>query len=404
MMEKGWETIMGMNHKKSIPKAANSLQEECIRVQKVYDWVTDTFSVTKQVTFNPEQLRRIEEALQDPARRPLRITCQTPVTPPAFPLSDMESTSSRHFAECEEFLCEQVGEKRDVTVAVNGSFVDAQLVELLFTSEIKIAVVDRRGKVVTHLSTDASILEPFVLCFPDGTDLFCKITKILCRIPTGTVLLNSPAPSSFNITVTFCVDIQIEAEVKLEVLAKFCSPRNNDLSADEEMDQQCPDVEFPAQCPDIFPRPNCDCSVTGEASGQTGANATVEGRLAVLADICPNCSLTDSSLKFSFNDANGGVNDFTFTAESFDQDTLNCEACHGNGLKLTVSGVGTTNEGDELDFNFAAVNNNSGTQFQLQLINNKGVIKFESGIVSADEGSLEVEDCISFGDLKVNRP
>ncbi|RXY99450.1 hypothetical protein DMO16_07045 [Fictibacillus sp. S7] len=387
---------MGLNHKKSIPKATNSLQEECIRVQKVYDWLTDTFSVTKQVSFNPEQIRRIEEALADPARRPLRLTCQTPVTPPVFPLNGDET-----MAATETFMCEQVGEKRDVTVSLNGSFVEAQLVELLFTSEVEVAVVDRNGKVVTCVRTDASVLEPFVLCYPDGTDLFCRITRILCKIPTGTVILNSPAPRSFTVTITFCVDIQIEAEVKLEVLAKFCAPRNNDLSAEENETFACPEVVFPAQCPDIFPRPSCDCSVSGEASGCTGSNATEKGRLGVLAEICQNCSLSDSSLKFTFDEEDGDMNNFTFTADSFDQDSLVCEPSEGKGLKFTVSGTGTTDEGEEFDFNFATVSKHSGTLFQLQLVNERGVTVFESGIVKVEEGTLEVENCVSFDDIKM---
>ncbi|MDN4523612.1 hypothetical protein [Fictibacillus fluitans] len=362
----------------------------------MYDWLTDTFSVTKQVSFTPEQIRRIEEALADPARRPLRLTCQTPVTPPAFPLSGEET-----MAETESFLCEQVGEKRDVTVSLNGSFVDAQLVELLFTSEVVVAVVDRNGLVVTSVTTDASVLEPFVLCYPDGTDLFCRITRILCKIPTGTVILNTPAPRSFNVTITFCVDIQIEAEVKLEVLAKFCAPRNNDLTAEENEMDACPDIVFPAQCPDIFPRPSCDCSVSGEASGHTGSNATEKGRLGVLAEICQNCSLSDSSLQFTFDQEDGGMNNFNFTADSFDQDSLVCEPCEGKGLKFTVSGTGTTDDGEEFDFNFAAVSKHSGTLFQLQLVDERGVTVFESGIVKAEEGTLEVEDCVSFDDIKM---
>lgn len=387
---------MGLNHKKSIPKATNSLQEECIRVQKVYDWLTDTFSVTKQVSFNPEQIRRIEEALADPARRPLRLTCQTPVTPPVFPLNGDET-----MAATETFMCEQVGDKRDVTVSLNGSFVEAQLVELLFTSEVEVAVVDRNGKVVTCVRTDASVLEPFVLCYPDGTDLFCRITRILCKIPTGTVILNSPAPRSFTITITFCVDIQIEAEVKLEVLAKFCAPRNNDLSAEEDEMFACPEIVFPAQCPDIFPRPSCDCSVSGEASGYTGSNATEKGRLGVLAEICQNCSLSDSSLQFTFDQEDGDMNNFSFTADSFDQDSLVCEPSEGKGLKFTVSGTGTTDEGEEFDFNFATVSKHSGTLFQLQLVNERGVTVFESGIVKVEEGTLEVENCVSFDDIKM---
>jgi hypothetical protein len=387
---------MGNNHK-HIQKASNSLQDECIRVQKVYDWVTDTLSVRKTVAFSNEQLKEIEKAMDDPSRRPLRIITKVPKTPPAFPLSN------DHNDHCSEhFLCEQVGEKRDVTVALNGGFADAQLVELLFTTDLKIKVVDRNGDCVTESLVNASVFESFVLCYPDGTDLFCRITKIFARVPSGTVLLNSPAPTSFTVDITFCIDIQVEAEVKLEVLAKFCSPRENDLIAPESDGDMCPTVMFPPQCPDIYPRPNCDCTAKGEASGLTGANASESGRLAILVDICPNCSITNSSFRVSFNDTDttDGQKDFNFTATSFDQDTLCCEVLH-HCIKLTVSGTGRVDTtGDSFDFNLAIVQSDSGNQFQVQLIDEHGVTAFESGIVSADEGEIEVKDCVTFEDIK----
>ncbi len=391
-----------MSHKKhNIPKAANSLQDECIRVQKVYDWVTDALSVRKTVLFSREQIREIEEAMEDPSRRPLRIICEPPETPPLFPLQS--SGNSDHDDDDLGFICEQVGEKRDVTVSTNGGFVDAQLVELLISTDLKILVVDRHGCVVTKSNVNASVFESFVLCFPDGTDLFCKVSKIFCRIPSGTVLLNTPAPESFDIEITFCLDIQVEAEVKLEVLAKFCSPRDNDLIAPDVIDQ-CPKVEFPEQCPDIFPRPNCDCSAEGEASGDTGSDATESGRLAVLVDICPDCSLVDSSLRASFRDTDNddGSDSFNFTADTFDQGSLCCEDTK-DGLKLIISGEGMV-DGRRVDYNFAVVDGNSGTQFQLQLINHKGKTIFDSGVVHADEGEVSVEDCVTFEDIKIKRP
>ncbi|WLD94963.1 hypothetical protein [Alkalihalobacillus sp. AL-G] len=385
--------------KHNIPKASNSLQDECIRVQKVYDWVTDALTVRKTVQFTRDQLECIEEAMEDPSRRPLRLICKAPKTPPIFPLHNNHGDK----IDEEGFICEQVGEKRDVTVSTNGGFADAQLVDLLFSADLKILVVDRHGDVVTHINVNASVFESFVLCFPDGTDLFCKVSKIFCRIPSGTVLLNTPAPEEFSVEVTFCIDIQVEAEVKLEVLAKFCSPRDNDLIAPISGIDQCPRVDFPQQCPDIFPRPNCDCSAEGEASGLTGSDATEQGRLAVLVNICPNCSLVDSVLRASFNDQDNsdGDRDFNFTATSFDQDTLCCED-HKDAVKLIVSGEGRV-DGRKVDFNFAAVDDNSGTQFQLQLINHKGKTIFDSGVVQADEGEIEVEDCVTFDDLKFKK-
>ncbi|MCF6136901.1 hypothetical protein [Pseudalkalibacillus berkeleyi] len=393
-----------MSHKKhNIPKATNSLQDECIRVQKVYDWVTDALTVRKTVLFTREQIKDIEEAMEDPGRRPLRLICEPPETPPIFPLNNRRSHDHDHDDDNLEFICEQVGEKRDVTISTNGGFVDAQLVELLISTDLRIVVVDRHGCIVTKSNINASVFESFVLCYPDGTDLFCKVSKIFCKIPSGTVLLNSPAPESFDIEITFCLDIQVEAEVKLEVLAKFCSPRDNDLIAPESVDQ-CPKVSFPPQCPDIFPRPNCDCSAEGEASGNTGEDSSATGRLAVLVNICPDCSLVDSELRGSFRDTDtsDGTESFNFTATTFDQDTLCCEETRG-GLKLIISGEGKV-DGRTVDYNFAVVDDNSGTQFQLQLIDRRGRTIFDSGVVDSDEGEVKVEDCVTFADIKVKRP
>jgi hypothetical protein len=388
------------HRKRSIPKAANSLQDECIRVPKVYDWVTDTLSVSKTIEFTAEQRKKIEKAMDDPGRRPLRIVCKTPDLPPLF------SLSRHHHADCDDdFLCEQVGEKRDVTVPLNGEFVDAQLVDLLFTADVGVKVVDRHGREVADLGCNASVFESFVLCFPDGTELMCNVSKIFCRIPTGTVLLNTPSPDSFTLEVTFCIDIQVEAEVKLEVLAKFCSPRENDIEAPVMGADQCPEIEFPPQCPDIFPRPNCDCKASGEASGNTGDGATEQGEIAVLVDICPNCSLINSDFQVTFNDTDSsdGLKDFNFTATDFDPETLKCEKCRG-GLKLTISGSGETDGGKMLDFNLAVVDSKFGDQFQIELIDeDDGDVKFDSKIVDVTEGDLTVKDCVTFDEIKFKR-
>ncbi|HET7626766.1 MAG TPA: hypothetical protein VFK44_00075 [Bacillales bacterium] len=377
--------------------AVNSLNEECIRVPKVYDWVTDTLTVSKNIRFNDEQMRRIEEAMADPSRRPLRIVTETPYIPPLFSLC-------RKHHDNNEVLCEQVGEKRDVTVPLSGQYVDAQLVDLLFTADVRTLVVDRHGCEVADISANVSIFDSFVLCYPDGTELMCNITRIVTRVPSGTVLLNAPCPSSFTLEVTFCVDIQVEAEVKLEVLAKFCSPRENNLTAPETI-EQCPTVEFPKQCPDIFPRPNCDCSAQGQASGNTGTEATERGEAGIDVDICPNCSLNNSSLAFTFHDTDteDGQNNFDFQATSFDQDTLKCSKDR-HGTKLTISGTGETNRGKSLDFNLALVDNGRQSKFQIELINDRnGETVFDSGPVQVTEGSLEVDDCRTFEEIKYKR-
>lgn len=393
---------------KNISKAANSLQEECVRVPKVYDWVTDTLSTSKTIYFTEEQRKKIEKTMEDPGCRPLRIVCETPDVPPLFSLS----RSHEYDGWGKDFLCEQVGEKRDVTVPLNGEYVDAQVVDLLFTTDVTVKVVDRNGYEVATLKCNTSIFESFVLCYPDGTELMCDITKVLCRIPSGTVLLNGPCPSWFTLEVTFCVDIQVEAEVKLELLAKFCSPRETIEVPEMEMEQQCPTPEFPPQCPDIFPQSSCDCTANGNASGNTGEDCSDNGETSILADICPNCSLTNSSLRFLFNDTEGdGWKDINFTATDFDPDTLECEKCRG-GLKFMVSGTGEIDDGEEYTFHLAIVDSKFGDQYQIELHANDYDHHhhhdrdhhyhrhFDSGIVNVTEGELTVEDCVNFDDVK----
>jgi len=390
-----------MDKPRNTQTASNSLQDECIRVPKVYDWVTDTLTVTKTVTFNREQLGAIESAMDDPNRRPLRITSRTPKTPPLFPLNK----SDPRLYENQGSFCEQVGEKRDVIVPVGGKFVDAQFVDLLFNTDINIEVVDRHGECVTDFIVDAAVMESFILCFPTGTDLLCRIPKIFSRISSGTVLLNNPVPEGFRLQITFCVDVQVEAEVKLEILAKFCAPRDNNLTAPENVVTSCPPVEFPEQCSSIFPTKNCEHQAAGEAAGRTGKEATENGVASVLVDICPNGSLVDSVFEFTFDDRNGedGLKNFTFVADSFDPESIECKELKGR-TKLIVSGEGHTIDGRRLDFNLALVEGEKDDQFQLILVNDRFQrhprVIFDSDIVRVLEGSFDIEECASADDLK----
>jgi len=390
-----------MDKSRNSQTASNGLQDECIRVPKVYDWVTDTLTITKTVTFNDEQLRAIESAMDEPNRRPLRIISRTPKTPSLFPLNQ----SDPRLYENQGSFCEQVGEKRDVIVPVGGKFVDAQCVDLLFNTDIKIEVVDRHGECVTAFIVDAATMESFILCFPTGTELLCRIPKILSRILSGTALLNNPVPEGFQLQITFCVDVQVEAEVKLEILAKFCAPRDNHLTALENVVTSCPPVEFPEQCPSIFPTKNCEYRATGKATGRTGKEATEKGLVSVLVDICPNGSLVDSVFEFTFNDCNSEDNlkNLTFIADSFDSETIEYKELK-SGTKLIISGEGHTLDGHRLDFNLELVDGEREEQFQLLLVNDRfhrhPRIIFDSDIVDVLEGSLDIENCSNFDHLK----
>jgi len=374
-------------------KNKNCLQDECIRVPKVYDWVTDAVKTPVKLFFSDRQLEEIEAALADPSRRPLRVIIKTPKLSPLLPLEGRDS-DSKH-AEQADFFCEKVGEKRHVTVSVGGSFVKAELVDLLFTANIQVLVVDRFGEIVTKTKTDVSALESFVLCYPDGTELFCKVSKIWARLSNGSLILNGPFPRSIHFDVTFCVDVQVEAEVKLEVLAKFCDPRPNDIKASEKSAEQCPTFEFPKQCPDIFPGKSCEGKAHAHASGETCDDATEKGIAGILADICPNGSILNSKFEFTFEDrdTSDGLNDFTFKAKSFDIDTLESYEKDGYAI-LKVSGEGRTDKGHHLDFNLDLAARGDDSKFRVQLIDERsGKLRFDTDIVEVAEGTIDVESC-----------
>ncbi|MCG6197634.1 hypothetical protein H1215_10685, partial [Anoxybacillus sp. LAT_38] len=93
-------------------------------------------------------------------------------------------------------------------------------------------------------------------------------------------------------------EIQVEAEVKLEVLAKFCAPRPNDIPVPTPSPGpgfRCPPIVFPPQCPTIFPRANCDCQATANtlitgvpvSLGLPPLAPTEIGTVQLIADICP---------------------------------------------------------------------------------------------------------------------
>ncbi len=361
-------------------------KEEVIRVPKVYDWVNDSITVKKEVFFGEEQIDAIRCAMEDPNRRPLRIVAKAPKTPPVFPLQ----FSHPDHVKGEGFFCEQIGEKREVVVPISGEFVNAELVDLLFNAEIEIEVVDRHGRLVTEACVDVAALEPFVLCYPNGTSLICRIQKILAEITSGTILLNTHVPKSFHLKVTFCVDVQVEAEVKLEVFGRFASSRENNLEPIEGESVKCPPIKFPEQCPDIYPvHRNGECRAKGEASGPTHSP---KGRAGILVDINPSGSLDNSVFDFTFDRADDEGNDsLTFSAHHFDPDTFCCKSFKG-GLKMDVSGSGTTLTGQRLHFRLALLDEDNHDQFQVQLTDPQtGETVLNTGVCHITEGGIVIK-------------
>lgn len=365
----------------------HGFNEEVIRVPKVYDWANDSTKVKKEVFFGEQQICAIEEALEDPSRRPLRLVAKAPKTPPVFPMKH----SDPDHVNGEGFWCEQIGKKRDVVVPIDGNFVDAQEVDLLLNAEIEIEVVDRHGELVTEASVDVTTIDTFVLCYPDGTELLCRIQKILAEIVSPTLFLNNHFPHSFKLEVNFCVDVQVEAEVKLEVLGKFATPRENNLEAISGEEEHCPPIEFPSQCPAIFPVHVSKCEAEGEASGRTETHP--HGTASVLVNISSR-DLDDGRFDFTFDPHHDEDHDeaFFFKATKFDEDSLQCKDFH-DGKLLDISGSGRTDDGHHLDFRLALVDDSEKDRFQVKFLDPRtGEEVYNTGHVEVETGKIKIED------------
>lgn len=65
-------------------------------------------------------------------------------------------------------------------------------------------------------------------------------------------LSDVPVNDSLIFEIVICQDLQVETEVKLEVLAKFCEPRDNTIDCGSTS-FVCEKPKFPEPCPAIFP-------------------------------------------------------------------------------------------------------------------------------------------------------
>ncbi|MET1248072.1 hypothetical protein ABWW58_04680 [Sporolactobacillus sp. STCC-11] len=373
---------------KLISKPKYRLKDECIRVPKVYDWVTDKIGTKVKLQFSKAQLEDIECALADPYRRPLRVVVKTPKTPPLFPLGDSEVKKGQH----KDFFCEQVGEKQSVEGTLYGRKVYAQLVNILFTANVTVYVVDREGEEVAKLKTDVSAIEPFALCYPDGTDLLCRVTKISARVLDNTVILNGPFPSLIKLKVYFCADVQVEAEVKLSVQAKFCKSRGNDIQViDPDWNDPCPEVKFPKECDNIFPRKHHSVSANGASSGHVTDESEYDGRAAIKVTIDSN-DPDESSLTFKYKDLGDDKHDrdFTFEADQFDPSSIDTFEKNGYSI-LKIAGVGHADD-KEVGFELDLAEGDGQDRFSLKLINKKsGKVTFATGLVEVDEGNIKID-------------
>ncbi|PEF39500.1 hypothetical protein CON84_08805 [Bacillus sp. AFS094228] len=358
----------------------NPIGPECIRVTKVYDWVVLTNRDRNKVQIPEECFAAIEDARHD--GNTITATC-----------SEVVGTRS----------CDFIGAIPANIPTVPG----AQIVSLAFHVHIRVQFFCNGDPIPgCNFVVPVSFMDEVILCFPEGTEINCNIFDVQC-----TVVLNQMLGDMVVLDVTMCKDVQVEAEVKLEVEAKFCGPRP--VIPIEEDGFICPTPRFPQQCPTFFPTLNCDCQGSADFTGEAtisvvegGIGGLTTGQLDLTALVCDQCTLSGSRIQVTFLDTLGptpiGTPDadidqsFTFTATDFNQPV--CDLAAGT---LTVTGTGTITPAGGLpenaSFSLALTDSDpSGDTATLTITGSSTVV-----MIILTEGAnpgleVEVEDCDRF--------
>lgn len=390
------------------PPISNNLQEECIRVQKVYDWVVAANRDRNKVPIPDDCRPLVDAAIR--AGQNITIQCVEPIVPPTFPLIPKPQPTQPL-----DFSCTIIGIRRE-NIIVNGNIVPVGIVRFLFSATLLIRVF-ANGTLLCEFPATIQFDDEIVLCLPeplDESNILCRITAVECN-PIGTVLLGGMV----ELDVIICKEIQVEAEVKLEVLAKFCQPRPIIPVPTPTPSFICPPITFPPQCPDLFPRRNCDCQGTANA---LLTNSTVffdgvaeTGTEQLLADICPSCDPGASTFSYTFVDTvpttptptptDEILGDFSFVFTPVQISSPTCTALPGGGLGLVVTATGirtftATGTTDTLSAELT-LNELPGAfdTYRLILRNEIGAVVYDTLVKQVSDANINVQDCITFPDV-----
>ena len=134
------------------------MQEECIRVPKVYDWVFDAFSTDRGVVLPDECAAAVAEAVAD-ERTPLDVVCAVPDVGGFFPLDpdpDPDATCS---------VSPRI-ERREVYVG--GELREVAIVGVTLTITPQITIIDSEGDEICNFpTTPIRETRRLVVCAPE---------------------------------------------------------------------------------------------------------------------------------------------------------------------------------------------------------------------------------------------
>ncbi|QOR85014.1 hypothetical protein IMZ17_04420 [Geobacillus stearothermophilus] len=225
----------------------------CIRTRKIYDWVTRQIDVPLK-SFSGDDLETIFPSNtcpgdgticdflaaqnMDPQNFAIRCFLTDAAGNPIDPVVDQDALI------CQEIM--QPNGRQPVNVTLpSGETVTLQKVKALVKGHVVVQIVSPTGTVICQSAPiPFATAQTFILCAPEGTQLNCHISFFEC----DTSLVCTDNFTQLDVSITLCLEVQVEADVKIEVEARFCQPREELAEA-----ALCPTTKFPPQCPDVFP-------------------------------------------------------------------------------------------------------------------------------------------------------
>jgi len=233
----------------------NKLERLCIKVPKVYDWITH--QAEKEFQFKIGDIDFFTEENPEDQRKDTLVADVCSYFLPDWVnigcvlVEPKKSVKKKD----KDVLCQEVGERKDVFVEEFDT--ELQIVKVQKKGQFQIileADTDKKKGVAPLFSEpiDFFKIEKFVLCAPEGTEVICEVFDFDCE---GSFICNGDGTEwAIDLVLIICQSIQAEAEVKIDIEGRICKPRPEIILP--VPDRECPEFTFPEQCPEIFPQPH----------------------------------------------------------------------------------------------------------------------------------------------------
>ena len=231
---------------------SNRIETErlCIRVPKVYDWVNRQVDIPL-LAFNGinglQDLGFDCEGVTGAPDDPCQVLGDTALTVNCY-VTDALGNPVDPLREGSLFITEimQPEGRHEITATLpTGDTVTLQKVKVLVKGFVVVEVSDLQGNITcTSDPIPFATAQTFFLCAPRGTTVNAHLSFFECD---ANLICTDGDFQQLDVSITICLDVQMEATVKIEVEGRFCQPR------EELVAGVCPVNTFPPQCPEIFP-------------------------------------------------------------------------------------------------------------------------------------------------------